>query len=136
MLRLTVAIAIALSTLSYLPSTSAQSIGIGQTCNIERNRLTATTHQFLSDCVRKAYCDPVDRVCKPKGCRSEEFPFGYKTGEGRGEKDELPPFCGDGQFCPDEEDACLPTIPAGQDCQLNRDGERFRVYTNAQLLKR
>lgn len=50
-------------------------------------------------------------------CEQDEFPFGYKVGE------DMPPMCPSGQFCPDEEDQCLPIMPLQSPCQLNRDGE-------------
>lgn len=56
-------------------------------------------------------------TCQPKGCRRDEFPFGY------GQFDILPPRCALDQFCPDEEDECRPLIEVGGACQLNRDGE-------------
>jgi hypothetical protein len=123
MLITSLATVLSLTTLTHLPSVGAQLgvpvpvAAIGQPCDIERNRLTSTTHQFLSGCERKGFCDPVERICKPKGCRSEEFPFGFRP------EDTLPPFCSEGQFCPDEEDMCLPIVPVGGDCQMNRDGE-------------
>ncbi|KAG8984101.1 hypothetical protein FRB90_005568 [Tulasnella sp. 427] len=99
---------------------NAQMVQVGQTCNLARNRLTSTTHQFLSDCVPTAYCDPTTSTCKPKGCRSDEFPFKFpqETAE-----NPLPPLCPDGQFCPDEGDQCLPQVPVGQNCQIDRDDE-------------
>ncbi|KIO25067.1 hypothetical protein M407DRAFT_244210 [Tulasnella calospora MUT 4182] len=98
----------------------AQIVEIGQTCNLARNRLTSTTHQFLSDCVPRAYCDPTTSTCKPRQCRGDEFPFKFPPDS---PETPLPPFCGDGQFCPDEGDQCLPVVPPGQNCQINRDDE-------------
>ena len=59
---------------------------------------------------------PTTGFCKAKGCRKDEFPFGYKGLA-------PPPMCPSGQFCPDAEDACQPLIPIGSVCELNRDGE-------------
>ncbi|KAE8226874.1 hypothetical protein CF319_g572 [Tilletia indica] len=56
-------------------------------------------------------------VCKLKGCRRDEYPFGYKGVP----QDQIPPMCGPGTYCPDEENACQPLIPLGGVCQLNRD---------------
>ncbi|PWN40670.1 hypothetical protein IE81DRAFT_293049 [Ceraceosorus guamensis] len=61
--------------------------------------------------------NPATGTCRPKGCRKDEFPFGYK-----GIPTELlPPLCGPGSYCPDEESACQSLIPIGGDCELNRD---------------
>ncbi|KAL9939605.1 hypothetical protein V8E36_001422 [Tilletia maclaganii] len=62
---------------------------------------------------------PTSGVCRPKGCRRDEYPFGYKGVP----QDQIPPMCGQGTYCPDEEVACRPLIPLGGICQLNRDGE-------------
>jgi hypothetical protein len=57
-------------------------------------------------------------LCVDKGCRRDEFPFGY-----RGVAFEaLPPQCGADQYCPDDESSCQPLLALGQPCQLNRDG--------------
>ncbi|KAK0523065.1 hypothetical protein OC842_006275 [Tilletia horrida] len=60
---------------------------------------------------------PTSGVCRPKGCRRDEYPFGYKGVP----QDQIPPMCGPGTYCPDEENACEPLIPLGGVCQLNRD---------------
>lgn len=98
----------------------AQTVAIDQPCNLARNRLTSTTHQFLSDCIPSAYCDPVALTCKAKKCRNDEFPFKFPPDT---PETPLPPICGDGQFCPDEGDGCLPQVPPGQNCQIDRDDE-------------
>ncbi|KAK0547817.1 hypothetical protein OC845_003909 [Tilletia horrida] len=56
-------------------------------------------------------------VCRPKGCRRDEYPFGYKGVP----TDQIPPMCGNGTYCPDQENACETLIPIGGACQLNRD---------------
>ncbi|KAG8896083.1 hypothetical protein FRC00_006515 [Tulasnella sp. 408] len=99
---------------------TAQVVEIGQTCNLARNRLTSTTHQFLSDCVPRAFCDPATSTCKPKGCRRDEFPFKFPPDT---PETPLPALCPEDQFCPDEGDQCLPIVPVGQNCQINRDGQ-------------
>lgn len=33
-----------------------------------------------------------------------------------------PPMCPEGSFCPDDSSTCLPLVPVGGRCQLNRDG--------------
>jgi hypothetical protein len=34
-----------------------------------------------------------------------------------------PPICPQGTFCPDDSSTCLPLVPVGGRCQLNRDGK-------------
>lgn len=34
----------------------------------------------------------------------------------------IPPICDTGTFCPDDASTCLPLVPVGGHCQLNRDG--------------
>lgn len=34
----------------------------------------------------------------------------------------IPPLCKEGTFCPDDASTCLPLVPVGGHCQLNRDG--------------
>ncbi|KAE8203343.1 hypothetical protein CF328_g1707 [Tilletia controversa] len=60
---------------------------------------------------------PTAGVCRLKGCRRDEYPFGYKGVP----SDQIPPMCGSGTYCPDEENDCQPLIPLGGFCQLNRD---------------
>lgn len=73
--------------------------------------------------------------CQPKGCRRDEFPFGYAAKvrwacaeltnpncSRYGQFDILPPRCALDEFCPDEEDECRPLVEVGGACQLNRDG--------------
>lgn len=95
-------------------------VSIGQPCNLQRNRLSLSSHQFRSACIATAYCDPVSSICKPKGCTTEQFPFGYRNDS------LIPPTCPSGEFCPDEGDQCLPLLSVGQNCQMDRDGA-FRI---------
>ncbi|KAG8702847.1 hypothetical protein FRC08_003206 [Ceratobasidium sp. 394] len=88
----------------------------GQPCDQARNRLNAETKRFSSDCDDQNYC-AADGTCKLKGCRRDEFPFGYR------DPNTFPPMCPSGQFCPDEGDQCLDIMPLSSTCQLNRDGE-------------
>lgn len=106
-----------LTTLVILAS-SASSFGKewwGGTCSQTRNRLNHGNYQLTTDCNAAFYCAS-NNTCAYKGCRRQDFPFGYNL------TDTLPPRCGSGEFCPDEEDACLPLLPVGSPCQLNRDG--------------
>ncbi|KAK0461380.1 uncharacterized protein EV420DRAFT_1531768 [Desarmillaria tabescens] len=80
------------------------------------NRLQAGTYQFYSDCNSQTYCAS-NSTCAHKGCRKDEFPFGYT------DPDTMPPKCPRGQFCPDEQDQCLDVLPVGSPCQLNRDDQ-------------
>ena len=57
-------------------------------------------------------------LCVDKGCRRDEFPFGYSGVP----FDSLPPQCSPKQYCPDDESDCQPLLLLGQPCQLNRDG--------------
>lgn len=84
-------------------------------CDQKNTKLSFGNYQLSSDCDSAFYCAD-NSTCANKGCRRQVFPFGY------GQNDTLPPFCGDGNFCPDEEDQCLPLLPVGSPCQLNRDG--------------
>ncbi|CEL55660.1 hypothetical protein RSOLAG1IB_01672 [Rhizoctonia solani AG-1 IB] len=88
----------------------------GEPCDPSRNRLNAETRKFTSDCDAMTFCSP-EGECQPKGCRRDEFPFGYDPDV------PLPWMCPRGQFCPDEEDKCLPAMPPGFACQLNRDDQ-------------
>ena len=92
----------------------AGSLNKNQSCVQSANRLQAGTYQFWSQCNSQTWCAP-SGVCTAKGCRRDDFPFGYTNGH-------LPEKCPQGQFCPDEEDACQSILPVGSPCQLNRDG--------------
>ena len=95
---------------------NAGDVGEGGTCSIDNNRLQVGTYEFATDCNALTFCDPNTSKCEKKKCRHDEFPFGYAPGA------DLPPRCVDGQFCPDEQDACQDKLPVNSDCQLNRDG--------------
>ncbi|KAG8741749.1 hypothetical protein FRC10_002527 [Ceratobasidium sp. 414] len=88
----------------------------GQPCNQARNRLNIETKRFSSDCDDMNYC-AADGTCKLKGCRRDEFPFGYR------DPDTFPPMCPSGKFCPDEGDQCLDVMALSSTCQLNRDDQ-------------
>lgn len=103
---------------SSLPLVSAGSQSKGENCSITDNRLQVGTYQFYSDCDTQTYCNATTSTCELKGCRINEFPFGYPQDDPN-----LPPMCSNGEFCPDEEDACQPLLAVGSNCQLNRDGE-------------
>ena len=94
----------------------AGDVGENGGCVVDNNRLQIGTYEFSSDCNSLTYCDSSSNTCKKKGCRRDEFPFGYAPGA------DLPPKCEDGKFCPDEQDACQDKVPVDSDCQLNRDG--------------
>ena len=95
---------------------NAGDVNNGGACNINNNRLQIGTYEFSSDCNSVTYCNATTSTCQKKGCRRDQYPFGYAVGAN------LPPLCGQGEFCPDEEDACQPLLAVGSDCQLNRDG--------------
>lgn len=87
----------------------------GESCSQGNGRLQAGTYQFSGDCNSVTFC-AANSTCVAKGCRRDDFPFGY-TADAK-----LPDKCDRGSFCPDEEDECQPWLEVGQPCQLNRDG--------------
>ena len=108
-----------LRTLFLLSSFSvvhAGSVTKGNQCNQGDNRLQTGTYQFWSDCTATTYCAD-SGTCQPKGCRKDDFPFGYAQGS-----HEIPDKCPRGQFCPDEGSSCQSLLAVGSQCQLNRDG--------------
>ncbi|TFK44656.1 hypothetical protein BDQ12DRAFT_673342 [Crucibulum laeve] len=88
-----------------------------ETCSRGNNRLQAGTYQFWSECNSVTFCNE-DGICKPKGCRRDDFPFGYAQNS-----HSIPDKCPRGQFCPDEADLCQDLLPVGSPCQLNRDDQ-------------
>lgn len=112
-------------TLSLLPlaRSSGTDKNANGSCSQSHNQLQVGTYQLTTDCDDTKYCDP-SGVCKPKGCRRDEFPLGYAQGA------QLPPRCKADEFCPDEGDQCQSLLAVGSACQLNRDGERSQ-YTKA-----
>jgi hypothetical protein len=96
----------------------AGSANFGDACNYLRNRLQLGSFQFYSECNSQTYCSSTTGVCEKRGCRRDDYPFGYAIGDPA-----IPDKCPQGQFCPDEEDACQPLLAVGSPCQLNRDGE-------------
>src|SRR6266404_5483835 len=96
------------------------------TCDPAHNGLSTGTLQYNSDCNATTWCD--SGTCKPKGCRRDEFPLGYSTGEGRGNGNgkiiQPPPKCSIHEFCPDEGNECAAKIDVGQPCQFDRDGPK------------
>ncbi|KAF9222537.1 hypothetical protein BS17DRAFT_783008 [Gyrodon lividus] len=101
---------------SYYLLVDAGSQSHGQSCSSGNNRLQIGTYQFYSDCDAQTYCSQ-QGICELKGCRKDQYPFGYA------ENATIPPRCPSGQFCPDEADACQPLLPLGSPCQLNRDDQ-------------
>jgi hypothetical protein len=105
----------------------AGSVNNGGNCSISDNKLQTGTYQFWSDCNSVTYCTD-QGTCVPKGCRKDEFPFGYAQGA------VLPPECtSKGQFCPDEGSSCQDLLPVGSACQLNRD-DQCEAPPNVQAL--
>ncbi|KAG1867327.1 hypothetical protein F4604DRAFT_1776886 [Suillus subluteus] len=88
----------------------------GENCTVGNNRLQFGTYQFHSDCDAQTYCSS-QGTCQLKGCRKDQYPFGYPPDA------YIPPKCPAGQFCPDESDACQPLLPVSSPCQLNRDDQ-------------
>ena len=102
--------------ISWYSAVDAGSVNKDGACNPANNRLQTGTYQFYSDCNSQTYCAS-NSTCQPKGCRRDDFPFGYPQ-----DSKSIPEKCKKGQFCPDEEDACQPLLAVGSACQLNRDG--------------
>lgn len=108
-------IAFAAATVALAQDTIETSGNFSAPCVQSDNKLSFGNYQLSTDCDSAFFCAD-NSTCAYKGCRRNVFPFGYST------NDTLPPFCGDGSFCPDEEDQCLPLLSVGSPCQLNRDG--------------
>lgn len=109
--------------LSWNPVVNAGRQTHGEPCNLDNNRLQAGTHQFYSDCSITNYCAS-NSTCLAKGCRKDEFPFGYEQ-----DSREIPDKCPMGQLCPDEMDTCQDLLPVGSGCQLNRDGQHVHSFS-------
>jgi hypothetical protein len=92
---------------------------VGSPCNPNNTRLLVENNQLRSDCGYVAWCDASDNICKIRGCRRDEWPFGFN----KVSRHLWPPRCPTGQFCPDEESGCLQQVGLGDPCQLSRDGE-------------
>ena len=103
--------------ITWNPLVDAGSGKYGSPCSVEHQRLQIGTYQFMSDCDAMTFCNSTGQ-CDWKGCRKDEFPFGYDN-----TSIPLPPRCEPGTFCPDEEDACQPVLAVGSPCQFNRDGK-------------
>ncbi|KAI0344561.1 hypothetical protein BDW22DRAFT_1427253 [Trametopsis cervina] len=88
----------------------------GEPCSVNNQRLQIGTYQFVGDCNSVTFCNS-SALCDHKGCRRDEFPFGYSNPA------TIPNRCDPGLFCPDEEDKCQPLLPVGSPCQFNRDDE-------------
>jgi len=87
-----------------------------ESCAQSDQRLQLGTYQFTSDCDAMWWCN-TSQICDWKGCRRDEFPFGYWPNVTQ------PDRCPRGQFCPDEEDTCQDLLPVGSACQFNRDDQ-------------
>ena len=103
------------------PLAEAGSVDYGGSCQISNQKLEFGTYQFQSDCDSTTFCNS-SSLCDHKGCRKDEYPFGYATGA------TLPPRCDTGYFCPDEGDQCLPVLAVGSPCQFDRDGGYTRSW--------
>ncbi|KAJ3889287.1 hypothetical protein GG344DRAFT_89526 [Lentinula edodes] len=106
-----------LISLSWFSAVFAGSANFGDSCSVSNNRLQVGTYQFYTDCNSVTYCAS-NGTCAHRGCRKDDFPFGYPQ-----DSDNLPPKCGNSQFCPDEMDDCLNVLPVGSACQMNRDDQ-------------
>lgn len=74
-------------------------------------------------------------TCVPRGCRRDEFPYGYPSNATQGD---LPVMCGEGEYCLDYGSACRGTVGVGEACEMNRDGEsregRFATALKLELI--
>ncbi|KAI8994084.1 hypothetical protein BD414DRAFT_565903 [Trametes punicea] len=104
------------TTLLFALWARAGDVTFGNACNPDHQKLQEGTYQFQTDCDAMTFCAQ-NGTCAHRGCRSDEFPFGYSQDA------KLPPKCGKGFFCPDEQDQCQPLLPVGSPCQFNRDDE-------------
>ncbi|KAI0783920.1 hypothetical protein BC629DRAFT_1289220 [Irpex lacteus] len=100
---------------SLSPLVACGNVAPGGKCSLDSNRLDPATHKFMTDCDDKTFCASSNSTCQPKGCRRDEFPFGYGAG------DALPPLCDRAAFCPDDGSACKDLVGSGQACEMNRD---------------
>jgi hypothetical protein len=98
----------------------AGSANFGDPCSVNNQRLQIGTYQFSGDCNSVTFCNS-SGLCDHKGCRRDEFPFGYSNPQ------DIPDRCSSGMFCPDEEDACQPLLAVGSPCQFNRDGKVLKT---------
>lgn len=114
---------------SYYQLTYAGSVNSGGNCSLEQSKLQPGTYEFWSNCDSVTYCNE-QGICTPKGCRKDQFPFGYAVGA------TLPPQCSSTQFCPDEGSGCLDLLAVGSPCQLNRDGIKKSFICREKKLKR
>jgi len=117
-------ISLTLFLLLFLPvsvlSVANSTTTITNTCNPAHNGLATGTLQYNSDCNATTWCN--NGVCQDKGCRRDEFPLGYSTGDTASHKViDPPPKCSVDQFCPDEGSQCAAKIQVGQPCQFDRD---------------
>ncbi|KAF5355048.1 hypothetical protein D9756_005241 [Leucocoprinus leucothites] len=103
--------------LSSFAAVHAGNVTTGGQCNQGNNRLQTGTYQFWSECTATNYCSDEGK-CTPKGCRRDDFPFGYAQ-----DSHIIPDKCPRGQFCPDEGTACQALLPVGSPCQMNRDDQ-------------
>lgn len=92
---------------------------VGSPCNPNNTRLLVDNNQLQSECGYLAWCDAGDLTCKVRGCRRDEWPFGFN----KKARDLWPPKCGYEEFCPDEGSLCMVKVGLGEPCQLSRDGE-------------
>ncbi|KAH9809332.1 hypothetical protein DFH28DRAFT_989608 [Melampsora americana] len=67
-------------------------LATGEPCREANNKLDPNTHKFISDCGPINFCNGTTQTCKLKGCRIDEFPFGYDS------DDTLPGMCADGKI--------------------------------------
>ncbi|KAH9935539.1 uncharacterized protein B0H18DRAFT_416058 [Fomitopsis serialis] len=111
-------LSLALTALYFAPQcVQAGTVSKGGDCSVASQRLSLGTYQFYAECDIVTFCNATTSKCEPKGCRKDQYPFGYADNA------DFPPMCPSGKFCPDEEDQCLDVLQVGSLCQFNRDDQ-------------
>lgn len=121
MTRQLVTLFLTLLAFGTLPLVRCGAIGAGGTCSPNNTHVDPSTHKLITECDDKTFCTSDNAAngtigtCQPRGCRRDEFPFGY------GMTDALPPLCDRGTFCPDDGHGCEAIHDVGAACELARD---------------
>ncbi|RXK37082.1 hypothetical protein M231_05670 [Tremella mesenterica] len=87
-------------------------------CDIANNHLDVNTKAFETDCDSFGFCTS-NGTCFPRQCRRDEYVLTSLLDASI----PTPPLCPEGMFCPDDASGCLPWVPLGGRCELNRDDE-------------
>lgn len=120
-------------------------------CSVAANHLDPNTKQFFTDCdsfgcaymTSSSYlhCRPsaedssdcaANGTCLPRLCRRDEYLLSSLLTS----TVPIPPLCDTGTFCPDDHSGCLPLVPVGGKCELNRDGGPYSRRPWGELMRR